>query len=48
MLEAGEKIKRLIIINIKIPKPILEGLEVTIDFLDKVGLLIYVALVLSH
>jgi thioesterase domain-containing protein len=48
MLEAGEKIKRLIIIDMKIPKPMPEGLEVTMDFLDKVGLLIHVALVLSR
>ncbi|PCG98961.1 Acyl transferase/acyl hydrolase/lysophospholipase [Penicillium occitanis (nom. inval.)] len=38
LLEAGDKIKRLVIIDMKIPKPMPEGLEVTMDFLDKVGL----------
>ncbi|KAL4940586.1 hypothetical protein BDV06DRAFT_223961 [Aspergillus oleicola] len=38
LLEAGEKIQRLIIIDMKIPKPMPEGLEVTLDFVDKVGL----------
>ncbi|KAL2831415.1 hypothetical protein BDW59DRAFT_157843 [Aspergillus cavernicola] len=38
LLEAGERIERLIIIDMKIPKPMPEGLEVTMDFLDKVGL----------
>ncbi|KAE8554282.1 hypothetical protein EYB25_002820 [Talaromyces marneffei] len=38
LLEAGDKIQRLIIIDMKIPKPMPEGLEVTMDFLDKVGL----------
>ncbi|KAL3471498.1 hypothetical protein BJX99DRAFT_263248 [Aspergillus californicus] len=38
LLEAGDKIQRLIIIDMKIPKPMPEGLEVTLDFLDKVGL----------
>ncbi|KAJ0418711.1 hypothetical protein BJY00DRAFT_175444 [Aspergillus carlsbadensis] len=38
LLESGEKVQRLIIIDMKIPKPMPEGLEVTMDFLDKVGL----------
>ncbi|KAL4952403.1 hypothetical protein BDW69DRAFT_185487 [Aspergillus filifer] len=38
LLKAGEKIQRLIIIDMKIPKPMPEGLEVTLDFVDKVGL----------
>ncbi|KAL3458866.1 hypothetical protein BJX64DRAFT_291773 [Aspergillus heterothallicus] len=38
LLESGDKVKRLIIIDMKIPKPMPEGLEVTMDFLDKVGL----------
>lgn len=37
-LEAGDKVQRLIIIDMKIPKPMPEGLEVTLEFIDKVGL----------
>ncbi|KAL2808891.1 Alpha/Beta hydrolase protein [Aspergillus granulosus] len=38
LLKSGEKVQRLIIIDMKIPKPMPEGLEVRMDILDKVGL----------